>query len=608
MTPKIQSVAKVLLGLGAAVWVGSVAAWGQTHSHARVVRLSFIEGQVTLERPGDTEWTEAPVNTPLEEGFKLATAEGSFAEVEFENDSTARIGQSSMLEFTQLGLASDGSRINHLTLIAGYASFSVTPEGQDNYEITTADTTLTPRGKSLFRVDGDSSEERVEVFSGYLDVSSALGSWSLAKDSVLDLSPSAEQPAQLSEGITKDDWDHWVQDRENEAQAATSALSPSGYTNDGSDDVYGWADLANYGNWQDISGYGYGWAPTVDAGWYPYSTGSWCWYPGYGYTWISGEPWGWLPYHFGGWEFIPGMGWVWFPGIFGSWSPGLVNWYGGSGWIAWTPRHGLPRPSGINPCPHGQACGTAISIGSFKRGRPVRPGSALPVTLTSGNRIDRPDIPPDRQAMHPGRVVAPPSQIANGKASIIGARSASLNPPVKSTKAPAPASDSVAGITVIYGSSKAASLARHRAPGPQSGIVYDPATGRYVNYTRASSAAAQGNNGQSARPTYTVQGGAAPRASQPAPGLQGQPAPTGYGSEWRPQSSPSSGSGSAAPSRTEGATSSGRTSGGNAPSGGGAKSGSSGGGGTGGGSHSSGGESGGGSHPSGGGSSGPGHH
>jgi hypothetical protein len=607
MTPRIQSVARVLLAFGAAIWLGSAAASGQAHSHARVVRLSFVEGQVTVERPGDTDWTEAPVNTPLEEGFKLATAEGSFAEVEFENDSTARLGQSSLLEFTQLGLASDGSKINHLNLNTGYASFSATPEGQDAYEITTADTTLTPRGKSLFRVDVDSSEERVEVFNGFVDVSSALGSWSLAKDSVLDLSPSAEQPAQLSEGITKDDWDHWVQDRENEAQAATSALSPSGYTNDGSDDVYGWSDLANYGNWQDISGYGYGWVPTVDTGWYPYSTGSWCWYPGYGYTWLSGEPWGWLPYHFGGWEFIPGFGWVWFPGIFGFWSPGLVNWYGGSGWIGWTPRHGLPRPDSPNPCPQGHMCAMAISISSLKHGRPVRPGSALPVTLTSGNRIDRPDVPPDRQAMHPGRVVAPPSQIANAKVSIIGPRSASLSPRGTSAKSPTPGPDSVAGITVIRGSSTSGPPARHLAPGPQAGIIYDPATGRYVNNPRAASAAARGNNGQPTRSPYSVQGGA-PRTSQTPPGSQGQPAPAGYGSEWRPQSSPGSGSGSAAPPRTGEATTSGRTSGGNAPSGGGAKSGSTGGGGTGGGSHSSGGGSNGGSHPSGGGSSGGGHH
>jgi hypothetical protein len=556
-----------------------------------VVRLSFVEGQVTVQRPGDKDWTEAPINTPLEEGFRLSTADGSFAEVEFENDSTARLGQSSLLEFSQLALASDGSRINHLTLDTGYATFSVTPEGQDDYEIATADTTLTPRGKTLFRVDIDSSAERVEVFNGLVDVSSALGAWSLAKDSVLDLSPSSEQPTQISQGITKDDWDRWVQDRENQAQTASDLPSPSAYTHDASDDVYGWPDLANYGNWSYISGAGYGWVPAVDADWYPFSAGSWCWYPGYGYAWISAEPWGWLPYHFGGWEFIPGVGWVWFPGIFGPWSPGVVNWYGGSGWIGWTPRHSLPRPgNATNPCPQGRTCGTAISIASFKHGRPVRPGSTLPVSFTSASRITRPDVLPDREATRPGRVVAAPSQVTNAKVSIIGPRSAGSSPPGTSAKSPAP--DSVAGITVILGRSSAASPAQHAAPGPKTGIVYDPATGRYVNNPRPLSVTVQGNIGQPSQTPASAQGAAAPRTGQPGPGVQiVQPARASYGSTWQPQSSPNPGSGSATPPRTEGATTSGRSIGGSAPSSSGAKSAPSGGGGSGGGSHPSGGGS-----------------
>jgi len=608
MTPKIQSAARILLGLCAAVWLGSAAAFGQTASHARVVRLSFVEGQVTVERPGETEWTEAPVNTPLEEGFKLSTAEGGFAEVDFEHDSTARLGQSSLLEFTQLGLAADGSKVNRLSLNSGYATFSVSPEGQDTYEIATADTAIAPRGKSLFRVDVDSSEQRVEVLNGFVDVSSALGSWSLAKDSVLDLSPRSDQPAQMSEGITKDDWDHWVQDRENQEQAAASALSANSYSSDGSDDVYGWADLADYGNWSNISGYGYGWVPTVDASWYPFSTGFWCWYPGLGYVWISSEPWGWLPYHFGGWEFIPGMGWVWFPGNFGSWSPGTVNWYGGSGWIGWTPRHGLPRPGNINPCPQGRTCGTAISVSSFKHGRPVRTGTTLPVTLTSGNRTGKPEVTPAREALRSGPVAAPPSQLANARITIVGPRSASLGSTGARAMSPAPESDSVAGITIIRGSSATGSPARHAAPGPRPGIVYDPASGRYVNNPRSSSTAS-GTEAAPSHPVYSVQGDAQQHAGQPEPGSRtSRPAPSNEHWGWQPQSSPSSGSSSPATPRTGSVTTGGRPSGGNAPSGG-AKTGSTGGGGaTGGGSHSGGGGSGGGSHPSGGGSAGGGHH
>jgi hypothetical protein len=597
----------MLLGFGAAVFLGIAIASGQTYSRARVVRLSFVEGQVTLQRPDIGDWTDAPVNTPIEEGFKLATAEGGFAEVEFENGSTVRLGQLSLLEFSQLGLASDGSKISRLTLNAGYATFHAIPEGQDVYEVVTSNGTLTPRGRTLFRVDVDSSEERVEVFNGFVDLAGSLGSWTLNKNSVVDFSPNADQPVQLSEGITKDDWDRWVEDREGEEQAASNAVSPSGYTNNGSDDVYGWSDLANYGNWSDMSGYGYGWIPTVNVGWSPYSLGRWVWYPGFGFVWISADPWGWLPYHYGGWEFIPGIGWVWFPGIFGAWSPALVTWYGGPGWIGWTPRHGLPRPVNSGPCPQGQSCGTAISIGAFKGGRPVRPGTILAVNPESGTRMERPDVVPDRQAMLPGRVVSSPVRYTNPKVNIVGARSASLSSQTGNAQ-PAP---EVAGANsrATPGGSAVGIAGPHAAPGPEPGIVFDPATGRYVNNPRSSSSATQATNEPTTRSLTPGSGSFTVRGGQPAPGTQkdqAAPAAHSQGSAWYYHSSLGSGSGPGTAPRSGTATGSGKTSGSSGSGGGSSASGAARGGGGGGG--ASGGSHGGGGGSSGGGSAGGGHH
>src|SRR2546427_12487289 len=105
----------------------AAAAWGQQEaSHARVVRLSFVEGTVTLQRPDVSEWSTAPVNPPIQEGFKISTAAGSFAEVEFENGSTARLGEQSLLEFTQLALSPAGDKVNRLALDQGYATFNFT--------------------------------------------------------------------------------------------------------------------------------------------------------------------------------------------------------------------------------------------------------------------------------------------------------------------------------------------------------------------------------------------------------------------------------------------------------------------------------------------------
>ena len=79
MAPMKPRAMRIMAGLGAAVLLGIASAWAQTYSHARVVRLSFVEGTVTVQRPDVADWAEAPMNTPIQEGFKLSTAEDSFA-------------------------------------------------------------------------------------------------------------------------------------------------------------------------------------------------------------------------------------------------------------------------------------------------------------------------------------------------------------------------------------------------------------------------------------------------------------------------------------------------------------------------------------------------
>ena len=174
---------------------------------------------------------------------------------------------------------------------------------------------LNAPGGTRFRVDVDEGLERVEVFNGAVEVQSNLGAMTIEKDSVLLMQPEASEPTVVSQGITKDDWDQWVDDREDRIETSSANPSPDCFSGDAMDVTYGYTDLLQYGNWSYAPGVGCGWTPTtVSKHWGPYSSGQWCWYPGWGYTWIGAEPWGWLPYHYGGWDFIPGRGWMWFPG------------------------------------------------------------------------------------------------------------------------------------------------------------------------------------------------------------------------------------------------------------------------------------------------------
>jgi len=407
----------------------------EQYSHVRIVRLSFAQGTVTIQRPDVSEWAKAPVNTPIQEGFKVSTGGGSFAEVEFENGSTARVGEASLLEFNQLALTASGDKINHLTLKQGYATFHVFPALADDYEVKAQDATLKPKGKTEFRADLNQGKLRVEVFRGSVDVSGAKGSATLAKNQVLELAADTEQAFQISHGITKDEWDTWVAERDRDLQADNRAPSP--YRNG---PAYGWSDLNDYGNWSYYPGYGYGWAPYTTGLWSPFSFGQWAWYPSFGYTWIGYEPWGWLPYHYGNWLFDPAAGWFWIPGGFANgWYPATVNWYQGPGWVGWAPSStgGGSKPGSSSSaaasgtgqkCPP-NGCIMAVTTEAFSGGARISPGKLLKqVDVATASLVPQPSIQPGRLALLPGTAmaVAPSTQALTtsrtGLASVPGAR------------------------------------------------------------------------------------------------------------------------------------------------------------------------------------------
>jgi hypothetical protein len=100
-------------------------------------------------------------------------------------------------------------------------------------------------------------------------------------------------------------------------------------------------ELAPYGRWFQVDGYGWVWTPyDVPFGWRPYTHGHWV-YTDYGWTWVSRWRWGWAPFHYGRWVSHARHGWVWLPG--NVWGPAWVVWRRGSGWLGWA---AMPPQSG----------------------------------------------------------------------------------------------------------------------------------------------------------------------------------------------------------------------------------------------------------------------
>src|SRR5437773_3789493 len=111
----------ILLLLVSSLFVGAHPAVADS-SHARIIRLSLVQGDVRFAREthGDpladssATWEAAGLNLPIRQGYVLATDKGR-AEVEFENGAMAFLKENTVLEFYDLSLH-DSVRTSRFTI------------------------------------------------------------------------------------------------------------------------------------------------------------------------------------------------------------------------------------------------------------------------------------------------------------------------------------------------------------------------------------------------------------------------------------------------------------------------------------------------------------
>ncbi|HEY5069160.1 MAG TPA: FecR family protein, partial [Candidatus Acidoferrum sp.] len=145
-------------------------------SHARIIRLSLVQGDVRIlhDSKGDplandkAPWERAELNLPIRQHDVLATDNGR-AEVEFENGAMAFINENSVLEFFDLSL-DDGSLTTRLILRQGTGSFYVNPARDDYFSVTGGDFTAEAAGRANFRMDNFDEGSTVAVVKGQVNV------------------------------------------------------------------------------------------------------------------------------------------------------------------------------------------------------------------------------------------------------------------------------------------------------------------------------------------------------------------------------------------------------------------------------------------------------
>jgi len=305
------------------VWVPSAAA---DTSHARIIRLSLVQGDVRFAREthGDpltdanAVWETAGLNLPIEQGYVLATDNGR-AEVEFENGAMAFLKENTVLQFYDLSLK-DSMFTTRLVLLQGSAAFYVNPARGDYFSVTGGDFTVEANGRTTFRVDNYDNGSSVEDEKGRLTVVHGDQTSHLFTGQSFSMKAGDELSANVGRVPEEDEFDRWVSGQIDTVSTATAAASQ--YTN-APYYAAGFGSLYSYGSWFDCGGYGFGWRPFgAGLGWSPFMDGQWITDPMYGWTWVSYQPWGWAPYHYGGWLFNAGCGgWFYSPPIYYGYYP-----------------------------------------------------------------------------------------------------------------------------------------------------------------------------------------------------------------------------------------------------------------------------------------------
>jgi len=318
-----KSGALLLMGLtGLLLFVTPKASADEGDPPSRVARISFLDGNVSLQPSGTEDWAAAAKNRPVTVGDKLWTDQNSRAELQA-GEASLHLGSMTALSFLNLD-----ENILQARLAEGAINFRVRElrEG-DLYEVDTPNLAFTVKEAGAFRVDVNENGDgtRVTVIRGEGVITAGDKTYDVHAGEQAELNGVDDPQFNVGPAPALDDLDRWASDRDLKEDHSESSKYVSR-------DVPGYSDLDDYGSWREEPDYGPVWYPsTVAVGWAPYSYGYWNWVGPWGWSWVGYEPWGFAPYHYGRWAFVGG-GWGWCPGpIYARpfYGPAFVGFLGG---------------------------------------------------------------------------------------------------------------------------------------------------------------------------------------------------------------------------------------------------------------------------------------
>ncbi len=300
----------------------------------RAARLSYLQGDVSLQPDGEQEWAPAILNRPLTTGDKVWTERGARAEIEV---GPAAVRLDSDTGFSFLNVDDDTIQMR---MTAGVLNVSVRNLGdKEHIEIDTPNVAVILLRAGSYRLEVNDAGDRtvVKVSEGAADATGSGQDAVIHAGQAVTFTGVDDVVAQLDRLGSADEFDSWTRERDERDDRAASSRTAQ-YV---SPEVTGYEDLDDHGSWSSEADYGYVWTPrNVAVDWSPYRYGRWVWVSPWGWTWIDDAPWGYAPFHYGRWAHVRNR-WCWVPGprhLRPVYSPAMVVWVGGHGSrISWFP-------------------------------------------------------------------------------------------------------------------------------------------------------------------------------------------------------------------------------------------------------------------------------
>jgi hypothetical protein len=292
------------------------------------IRLSLIDGDAQMLIKNTTDWTDATINVPFNEGDRLWVPDNAKVELQVRGAVYVRADGNSALDV--LTVNRDAAQFY---LDSGHIYISNHQGGIKTIQVDTPTASFRSYDNSIMMIDiSDEGVTEMSVLMGDADAENIAGATRVSEGYTLTIRGDAY--AEIAPKSAPDDWERWNTERDQmlAARSESSRYLP--------DELHEYSsDFDNNGKWDYVSDYGYAWFPVVSTPvWAPYTAGNWIWIRG-AYVWVAYDPWGWAPYHYGRWVHVTSRGWCWIPPVAGSvyWGPGYVGWVVTPTYVAWVP-------------------------------------------------------------------------------------------------------------------------------------------------------------------------------------------------------------------------------------------------------------------------------